>query len=92
MTASNAQIGVTTSVLSVANLFIANNISGTGLGIAVAIDGTNTATVMLGEVEAVTDMVASRRGSLAASMNRLEKAVSVMQSQVQNLTAAESQI
>ena len=60
--------------------------------ITVDIDGTNTATVMLGEVEAAIDEVASRRGSLGASMNRLENAVSVMQSQVQNLTAAESQI
>ena len=92
LTASNAQIGVTTSVLSVADLSITSGISGTGSGIAVAIDGTNTATDMLGEVEAAIDTVASRRGSLGASMNRLENAVSVMQSQVQNLTAAESQI
>ncbi len=92
LTASNAQIGLTTSVLSVADLSITSGISGTGSGIAVAIDGTNTATDMLGEVEAAIDTVASRRGSLGASMNRLENAVSVMQSQVQNLTAAESQI
>ncbi len=92
LTASNAQIGLTTSVLSVADLSITSGISGTGSGIAVAIDGTNTATDMLGEVEAAIDTVAGRRGSLGASMNRLENAVSVMQSQVQNLTAAESQI
>ena len=92
LTASNAQIGVTTSVLSVADLSITIGISGTGSGISVAIDGTNTATDMLNEVEAAIDTVASRRGSLGASMNRLENAVSVMQSQVQNLTAAESQI
>ena len=92
LTASNAQIGVTTSVLSLADLSITSGISGTGSGITVAIDGTNTATDMLGEVEAAIDTVASRRGSLGASMNRLENAVSVMQSQVQNLTAAESQI
>ena len=92
LTASNAQIGVTTSVLSVADLSITSGISGTGSGIAVAIDGTNTATDMLGEVESAIDSVASRRGRLGASMNRLENAVSVMQSQVQNLTAAESQI
>jgi len=92
LTASNAQIGVTTSVLSVAGLSITSGISGTGSGISVVIDGTNTATDMLNEVEAAIDTVASRRGSLGASMNRLENAVSVMQSQVQNLTAAESQI
>ncbi len=92
LTASNAQIGLTTSVLSTADLSITSGISGTGSGIAVAIDGTNTATDMLGEVEAAIDTVAGRRGSLGASMNRLENAVSVMQSQVQNLTAAESQI
>ena len=83
---------MTTSVLSLADLSITSGISGTGSGITVAIDGTNTATDMLGEVEAAIDTVASRRGRLGASMNRLENAVSVMQSQVQNLTAAESQI
>ena len=92
LAASNAQIGVTTSVLSLADLSITSGISGTGSGITVAIDGTNTVTDMLGEVEAAIDTVASRRGRLGASMNRLENAVSVMQSQVQNLTAAESQI
>ena len=92
LSTSNAQIGITTSVLSIADLSITSGISGTGSSIAVAIDGTNTATDMLGEVEAAIDTVASRRGSLGASMNRLENAVSVMQSQVQNLTASESQI
>lgn len=91
LTASNAQIGVSTSALSTGDLAIASGITGTGSTIAVDID-TATATEMLGEVEAAIDAVASRRGSLGASMNRLENAVSVMQSQVQNLTAAESQI
>ena len=91
LTTSNAQIGVTTGVLSIADLSITSGISGTGSGITVNI-GTDTATEMLAEVEAAIDSVASRRGSLGASMNRLENAVSVMQSQVQNLTASESQI
>lgn len=69
LTASNAQIGVTTSVLSVAGLSITSGISGTGSGISVVIDGTNTATDMLNELEAAIDTVASRRGSLGASMN-----------------------
>ncbi len=93
LTASNAQIGISSSALSTsAELAIAAGVTSAGSSITVDIDGTNTATVMLGEVEAAIDEVAARRGSLGASMNRLENAVSVMQSQVQNLTAAESQI
>ena len=91
LTASNAQIGVSSSALSTADLTITSGVTGTGSTIAVDI-GTVTATDMLVQVEAAIDTVASRRGSLGASMNRLENAVSVMQSQVQNLTAAESQI
>ena len=93
LTASNAQIAISSSALSTTvDLAIAAGVTSAGSSITVDIDGTNTATVMLGEVEAAIDEVASRRGSLGASMNRLENAVSVMQSQVQNLTAAESQI
>ncbi len=91
LTASNAQIGISSSALSTADLTITSGVTGTGSTIAVDI-GTVTATDMLVQVEAAIDTVASRRGSLGASMNRLENAVSVMQSQVQNLTAAESQI
>ena len=91
LTASNAQIGVSSSALSTADLTITSGVTGTGSTIAVDI-GTVTATDMLVQIEAAIDTVASRRGSLGASMNRLENAVSVMQSQVQNLTAAESQI
>ena len=93
LTAANAQIAVSSSALSTTvDLAIAAGVTSAGSRITVDIDGTNTATVMLGEIEAAIDEVASRRGSLGASMNRLENAVSVMQSQVQNLTAAESQI
>ena len=47
---------------------------------------------MLTEVAAAIDTVAAKRGTLGAKMNRLDNAVSIMQAQLQNLTAAESQI
>jgi len=46
----------------------------------------------LTQVEAAIDTIASRRGTVGAKMNRLENSVGVMQAQIQNLTAAESQI
>ena len=91
--AANAEIGVSGSALSASALTLTVGIGGTGgSSITVNIAASSTATSMLAQVEAAIDTVASRRGSLGASMNRLENAVSVMQSQVQNLTAAESQI
>ena len=47
---------------------------------------------MLTEVASAIDTVAQKRGVLGAKMNRMDNAVSIMQSQLQNLTAAESQI
>jgi len=53
---------------------------------------TISPSAQLVEVEAAIDTIASRRGSLGAKMNRMENSVSIMQAQIQNLTAAESQI
>lgn len=92
LTAGNADIGVTTGALSASDLSVAAGITGTGSSIAVDIDATNTAEVMLAEVEAAIDTVAASRGTLGAKMNRLQNSVSIMEAQVQNLTAAESQI
>ncbi len=89
---SNAEIGITTSALSISDLSITDGVTGSGSSIAVTINSSNTATSMLSQIEGAIDSVASTRGRLGASMNRLENAVSVMQAQVQNLTAAESQI
>ena len=92
LTVSNAEIGITTSALSISDLSITDGVTGSGSSIAVTINSSNTATSMLSQIEGAIDSVASARGRLGASMNRLENAVSVMQAQVQNLTAAESQI
>ncbi len=93
LTAANAEIGLSGSALSASSLSLTVGVGGSGgSSITVNIAASSTATAMLTEVEAAIDTVASRRGKLGASMNRLENAVSVMQSQVQNLTAAESQI
>ena len=78
--------------LSISDLSITDGVTGSGSSIAVNINSSNTATSMLSQIEGAIDNVASARGRLGAPMNRLENAVSVMQAQVQNLTAAESQI
>ena len=92
LTAANATISFTTGALSVAGLGVASGVTGTGSAIVVNIDATNTAEDMLTEVEAAIDAVASSRGTLGAKINRLEHTVSILQAQVQNLSAAESQI
>jgi flagellin len=94
LTAANAQVSFSTSALSMSELSVSTGVTGTGSSIAVGIDnaGAASATAMLTQVEAAIDTVASRRGTLGAKMNRMENSVSIMQSQIQNLTAAESQI
>lgn len=93
LTAANAEIAIAGSALSASALTLMVGVGGSGGSfITVNIAASSTATSMLAQVEAAIDTVASRRGSLGASMDRLENEVSVMQSQVQNLTAAESQI
>ena len=93
LTASNSEISFTTNTLTVNNLALTTGVSNSGSTIVVNIDSASaTATSQLTEVEVAIDTIATRRGTLGAKMNRLENAVSIMQSQVQNLTAAESQI
>ena len=92
--AATAQISITTSALSTAELALTAGVTGTGSSIAVDIDntGATSAAAMLTEVATAIDTVAAKRWNLGAKMNRLDNAVSIMQAQLQNLTAAESQI
>ncbi len=92
--AATAQINITTSALSTTELALSTGVTGTGSSIAVDIDNTGAASaaVMLTEVATAIDIVAAKRGNLGAKMNRMDNAVSIMQAQLQNLTAAESQI
>ncbi|MFB3901896.1 MAG: flagellin [Acidobacteriota bacterium] len=91
LAASTAQISFTTGVLSMSALNVASGVSGSGSTIAVSLSAASPAAQLV-EVEAAIDKVAETRGSLGARMNRLENSVSIMQAQIQNLTAAESQI
>jgi flagellin len=54
-------------------------------------DATSAATA-LGEINSAIAAVAGLRGDLGATINRLQAATSVIQNQVQNLTAAEDGI
>jgi len=95
VSAATAQLSFTSSALSTADLAISAGVTGTGASIAVNIDNASSnaaASDMLTEVAAAIDTVAAKRGTLGAKMNRLDNAVSIMQAQLQNLTAAESQI
>jgi flagellin len=95
VSAATAQIQITTSALSTSELAISAGVTGTGSSIAVAIDntgGTASAGLMLTEIATAIDTVAAKRGDLGAKMNRMDNAVNIMGAQLQNLTAAESQI
>ena len=88
--ASQATISFTVGALTASGLGLTTGVSGSQQSVTVAIS-TGAAT-MLSEVKSAIDSVATSRGSLGASMNRLQNSVGVMQSQIQNLTAASSQI
>lgn len=91
-TASAATVSFTVSTLSVAELSLEEGVEGTGSEIEVTVADAAGAQTMLDQVASAISTVATDRGVLGAKMNRLENAVGIMQSQIQNLTAAESQI
>ncbi len=93
-TGANSTIDFVTSALTATLLGLGTNVilsSGTVNAVSIG-NGPTSIGTMLTEVEAAIDSIASKRGTLGAKINRMENAVGVMQSQIQNLTAAESQI
>jgi flagellin len=92
---SNAKISATVSALTTSGLGVSEGVTGSGSSIAVSftlMDGDGSPGALLAQVATAIDTVASERGTIGSAINRLENAVAVMQAQVQNLTAAESQI
>lgn len=87
---ATAQVSFTADALSVSGLNISAGVTSSGPSLAVDISGN--AASMLSEVQQAIDTISTRRGTLGAKMNRLENSVAIMQSQIENLTAAESQI
>jgi len=86
--AANTTIATSVGVLSSSSI---------GTGTPVNLSGDNltsasTATTALTDINSAIAAVASLRGTLGANMNRLTAAANVMQNEVQNLTAAESNI
>jgi flagellin len=79
-------------LLSSGGLGLTEGVTGAGSELAVAVLDADAATAMLQEVNAAIADVAGKRGSLGAVVNRLENSAGIMQAQIQNLTAAESQI
>ncbi len=94
--AASNTITLTTSALSATGTATGGlGLTGTGSGVTVTTTALNTKAGAQAELNlirtAITDL-ASRRGALGAALNRLDSTISVISSQAQNLTAAESQI
>jgi flagellin len=86
--AANVTITTTIGVLSSSSI-------GTGTPVDLSSDDLTSAanaTSALADINSAITAVASLRGTLGANMNRLTAATNVMQNEVQNLTAAESNI
>jgi flagellin len=90
--ASAAQVSFTVGALSASGLLSGTTFGGSVTARTITLGDASDATAMLNDVNSAISSVATTRGSLGASLNRLENSVSIMQSQIQNLTAAESQI
>src|SRR5690606_29853823 len=90
LSADTAQLSFSTGDLSVDDLGISTGVTSSGASLSVDISGN--ASSMLSEVQSAIDTISSKRGTIGATMNRMENSVAIMQSQIQNLTAAESQI
>ncbi|MBZ5637274.1 MAG: flagellin [Acidobacteriia bacterium] len=94
-TAANT-ITLTTSALTATGTATGGlGLTGTGTGVGVTTTALTTkagAKTELDLVRAAIDDIASRRGQLGAALNRLDATVSVVGTQAQNLSAAESQI
>lgn len=82
--ASNSTIGVTVGTLSASGL----NLTGSGIDLLSSSDAQST----LANVNSAIQTVAATRGTLGASVNRLNAANNVIQTQILNLTQAESNI
>ncbi len=90
--ASAAQVSFTVGTLSASGLLTNTTFGGSVTARTITLSDADDATAMLEDVKDAIDTVAGKRGDLGAVMNRLENSVSIMQAQIQNLTAAESQI
>jgi flagellin len=94
-TAANT-ITLTTSALTATGTATGGlGLTGTGSGVTVATTALTTkagAKTELDLIRAAIGDIASRRGELGAALNRLDSTVSVVGTQAQNLSAAESQI
>ena len=87
--ASSSQIGVTVGALAstaITNGASTANVSADDLTTAVK------AQTALGDINTAIANIAGIRGSIGAGINRLQSAVTVINNQVQNLTAAQDQI
>ncbi len=80
---SSTTIAVTTGTLSA---------SGLGLSSSITLSTASDAQTALTAITAAISSVAATRGSVGASINRLEAAVSVQNVEIQNLTSAEDDI
>ncbi len=79
---ANGSIGVTVGTLSSSGLGIASD----------NLTTQSNAQTALTDIKSAIDQVASMRGTIGASINRLQAVVNIINDQIQNLTAAEDGI
>jgi flagellin len=79
----NSTLTTTIGALSASGLNLSGSLAGS--------DGSG-ATTELGRVNSAIQQIASQRGTIGAGINRLQSAQSVMNNQIQNLSAAEDGI
>ena len=73
--------------------FAVGTLSSSGLGLnGTSLTSTTNAQTALGLIDSAVATVASDRGTLGASLNRLQSAQNVINVQVQNITSAENSI
>ncbi len=89
---SSARLQFTSSNLSTSLLGLTTAIGSAGSSLSVTLSNTSQARTLLSQVELAIDNVAQRRGTIGAKINRLENSTGVIRAQIENLTAAESQI
>ncbi len=85
-------VGDTTSTSTIDLDLSSMSVSSAGLGLSSSLSDAGTAQTALGEINTALQSIASDRGDVGAKINRLQSASTVIGTQVQNLTAAESQI
>jgi flagellin len=81
--------GIATAATGTSNTFTATSLAGGTAGSINDLSNISDATAALNTINAAIASVAALRGTIGATVNRLQSAATVITNQVQNLTGAE---